>query len=213
MRLAVLGSGQVGSTLAEALADAGHEVALGSRSADAEALTAVVSQRPDIRTGTYADVAESQDVVINATPGLASVEVISGLSSSLGAAVLWDVANPLAFDDGVAVVHPGGRSLAEQLQAAVPDNPVVKALNTVNTSVMVQPADLGTEHQIFLCGDDTAAKTTVMALLADLGWQPGQVLDLGDLTAARGAEQYLLLWLRLMSTLGSPQFNIQVVQP
>ena len=96
------------------------------------------------------------------------------------------MANPLAFDDVSPSSIRSGRSLAEQLQAAVPDNPVVKALNTVNTSVMVQPADLGTEHQIFLCGDDTAAKTMVLALLADLGWQPGQVLDLGDLDRRPG---------------------------
>lgn len=213
MRISVLGAGAVGTTLAAALSQAGHDVSLGSRSPDSESLRGWAAAHPGSSTGSYADVVVAPDVVINATPGLSSLEVLTALAPRLAGAVIWDVANPLRFDGGVTVVHRDGLSLGEQLQEALPDHAVVKALNTVNTSVMVDPAALGVDHQVFLCGNDDAAKNTVAALLRDLGWTVGQLVDLGDITAARGTEEYLVLWARLMATLGTPQFNIQVVRP
>jgi predicted dinucleotide-binding enzyme len=102
-------------------------------------------------------------------------------------------------------------SLAEQVQRAYPDTRVVKTLNTMNNALMVHPETLaGGDHTTFVAGDDAEAKAKVSGLLAELGHR--DVLDLGDLTGARGVEMILPLWVRLMGTLGTPHFQFKVVR-
>jgi predicted dinucleotide-binding enzyme len=109
------------------------------------------------------------------------------------------------------VFTPGDDSLAERLQREVPAAKVVKALNTVNAEVMVDPARIGPDHDMFVSGNDAAAKATVSRFLREqFGWS--NVIDLGDLTTARGTENYLPLWLRLMFSLGTADFNIKIVR-
>lgn len=208
MRISVLGAGGVGYAVAGALSGAGHQVVLAARSAQSPSLTEWVQEG---REGAdYATAVVDAELVVNATPGTASLDVLSPLSDRLDGLVLWDLANPLDFANGPAVLHPGGVSLGERLQSALPGTRVVKALNTVNTSVMTDPGRLVGVHEVLMCGNDDTAKRTVTGLLGDLGWDPDQVRDLGDITGARGTEMYLLLWIRLMSTLGTPTFNIHV---
>lgn len=214
MRIAVLGAGVVGRTLATAWAQRGHEVALGSRASDNPAGTEWAAHSGgSARSGTFADAANGADVVVNATPGLVSLNVLTPLSETIAGAVLIDVGNPLDFSAGVppTVAHRNGLSLGEQLQAALPHVRVVKALNTVTAGVMVDPAQVPGAHTLFVCGDDEAAKDTVRGLLAEFGWAPAQVLDLGNITAARATEMYLLLWLRIMQARNSPMFNVAVM--
>jgi predicted dinucleotide-binding enzyme len=78
---------------------------------------------------------------------------------------------------------------------------------------MVDPGAVPGDHVVFVCGDDAAAKTQATALLGDLGWPGERVVDLGDITAARGLEMYLPLWLRMMQALGTATFNIAVRRP
>jgi hypothetical protein len=87
---------------------------------------------------------------------------------------------------------------------------VVKALNTINCIVMVDPASVPGDHVVFVCGNDDGAKARTRELLAEFGWTGERVIDLGDITAARGTEHYLMLWLRLMGVVGGPNFNIAV---
>ena len=87
---------------------------------------------------------------------------------------------------------------------------MVKTLNTVSAAVMVDPSSVPGPHNVFLGGDDEAAKTTVRGLLEELGWPAGDVIDLGDITSARGTEMHLALWLRLYGAIGSPAFNVEV---
>jgi predicted dinucleotide-binding enzyme len=87
---------------------------------------------------------------------------------------------------------------------------VVKTLNTVNALVMTDPGRVPGEHHVFVCGDDEAAKAEVRALLESFGWPAGAIVDLGDLSAARGTEAYLLLWLRLWSAFGTGDLNVRV---
>jgi 8-hydroxy-5-deazaflavin:NADPH oxidoreductase len=102
-------------------------------------------------------------------------------------------------------------SLGERIQRAFPGARVVKTLNTVNALVMADPSLVaGGDHSIFLSGDDDQAKAQVRELLASFGWR--QVVDLGDITTARGAEMYVMLWVRLWGALGTPMFNVKVVQ-
>jgi predicted dinucleotide-binding enzyme len=88
---------------------------------------------------------------------------------------------------------------------------VVKALNTMNCNVMVDPARVPGEHVVFVCGEDDEAKRQVAALLESFGWPAGRIVDLGGIRAARGVEMYLPLWLTLMGALGA-DFNLAVTR-
>jgi predicted dinucleotide-binding enzyme len=128
--------------------------------------------------------------------------------------MLIDVANPLDMSTGMppSLTVCNTDSLGEQVQREFPDTRVVKALNTMNCDVMVQPSLVPGDHNVFLCGNDAAAKSEVTERLYEwFGWKKEDIIDLGDITAARGTEMFLPLWLRLWSAVGTPHFNIQVV--
>jgi 8-hydroxy-5-deazaflavin:NADPH oxidoreductase len=80
----------------------------------------------------------------------------------------------------------------------------------VNVEVMVDPELVRGEHDLFVCGDDDGAKAQVRELLESFGWPSDRILDLGDISGARGMEMYLPLWLRLYSTFGTGELNIHV---
>jgi predicted dinucleotide-binding enzyme len=123
-----------------------------------------------------------------------------------------DVSNALDFSQGFppSLFVCNTDSLVEQLQRELPDARLVKMFNTMAHEVMVDPAALNQESTVFVAGNDQAARQTAIELAGDLGWT--DVLDLGDLTAARGLEMYVPLWLRIYGTLGRPWFNIRVVR-
>lgn len=215
MKIAVLGTGEVGRRLATKLVSLGHDVTLGSRTADNADATRWAAEN-SARHGTFADAASSAELVVNATGGLVSLAALQAAGAdNLRGKVLVDVSNGLDFSQGFppSVVTPDGRSIAEQLQAAFPETRVVKTLNTMNNQVMVEPSRIPGHHNVFLSGDDADAKAQVSALLESFGWTPEQILDLGDLSSARGTELVLPLWLRLMGTLGTGDFNFAVVKP
>ena len=122
------------------------------------------------------------------------------------------MANPLDFSAGMPpTLDPVDTdSLGERIQRAFPEARVVKTLNTMNCFVMVDPARVAGEHSVFVSGDDTGAKKAVTALLGSLGRPEASVIDLGDITSARGAEMVLPIWLRLYGTLGHGDFNFHV---
>jgi len=123
------------------------------------------------------------------------------------------VSNALDFSEGFPpkVVTPDGGSLAEQLQKAFPETRIVKTLNTMNNTVMVEPSRVPGHHNVFLSGNDEQAKAEVAALLQSFGWATDQITDLGDLSSARATELLMPLWLRLYGVLGPVDFNISVV--
>ena len=216
MRIGVLGTGTVGRTLGSALLRSGHEVRLGSRTAGNEravAWAAEVGDAGPASEGAFADAAGFGELVINATAGTASLEALSQAGAEqLAGKVLVDVANPLDFSDGMPprLSVCNGDSLGEQIQRAYPDVRVVKTLNTVNAAVMVDPALVDGPHTIFVAGDDAVAKGQATELLQEFGWPEESILDLGDISAARGMEMYLPLWLRLLSVKGTPVLNVEV---
>jgi 8-hydroxy-5-deazaflavin:NADPH oxidoreductase len=216
MRIGVLGTGVVGRALGTKLVELGHEVRMGSREAGGEAaLDWAHSAGEAASEGTFADAAEFGELVINATSGAASLQALGAAGAeNLAGKVLVDVANPLDFSGGMPPTLSvcNDDSLGEQIQEAFPDARVVKALNTVNAGVMVEPDALEESTNVFVCGNDGAAKAQVIELLETFGWLSGDIIDLGDISAARGTEMYLPLWLRLMSALETPQFNIRVVK-
>ena len=216
MRIAVLGTGVVGATLGSRLVETGHEVRMGSRTArNDRALAWVASVGVGASEGTFADAAAWGEVIINATGGLVSVEALTaaGADNLTGKTVL-DVSNPLDFSEGFPpkVSQPDGPSLGEHIQEAFPEARVVKTLNTMNAAVLVHPRSLPGAHSVFVAGDDIDAKAVAAALLEGFGWRPEEIIDVGGISAARGLELYLPLWLSLIGSLGSPSFNVSVVR-
>jgi hypothetical protein len=124
-----------------------------------------------------------------------------------------DVANPLDFSQGMppSLAFCNTDSLGERIQRAFPESRVVKTLNTVNCNVMVNPALVRGEHDMFVCGDDAEAKAIVTHILKDgFGWQ--SVLDLGGIQAARGMEMMLSIWLALWGTFQTPVFGFRIAR-
>jgi predicted dinucleotide-binding enzyme len=215
MKIGVLGTGSVGRTIGTKLIELGHEVTMGSRSATNEhAAEWVASAGSGASQGAFPDAAAFGELLFNCTSGTVSLEVLSAAGEeNLSGKVLVDVSNPLDFSKGrpptLSVCNDD--SVGEQIQRAFPEARVVKALNTVNAAIMVDPASIPGEHDIFMCGNDDGAKAQVSELLQGFGWPAERIVDLGDISAARGQEMYLPLWLRLMGAVG-PQFNIRVVR-
>ncbi len=212
MKIGVFGTGMVGSAIATKLVEVGHDVRMGSRTAGNEkavAWTKAAGARAS--EGTFADAAAFGELLFNCTSGGASLAALQAAgAANLGSKVLIDVSNPL---DGrpptLSVCNTD--SLGEQLQRAFPDLKVVKALNTLTAPLMVNPSLLAGEHDVFMCGNDHAAKAKVSELLrGSFGWK--NVVDLGDLSAARGQEMYVIFWVRMFGALKSPMFNIHIVR-
>ncbi len=216
MHVAVLGTGIVGRTLGTKLVALGHRVTMGSRQAGSQQAVAwAAAAGESAEQGSFTDAAAPADLVVNATAGTASVAALTAAGAeNLAGKVLVDVANPLDSSAGMPpVLAPCNTdSLAEQIQRTFPDARVVKALNTVNCDVMVDPGIVGGSHTMFLCGNDASAKDEVRALLESFGWPSEDLLDLGDVGAARGMEMYLPLWLRLWQATGTGHLNVKVVR-
>ena len=202
MNIGVLGTGNVGRTIAAKLFELGHDVLVGSRTAKEDAVT-------------FADAAAHGELVFNCTAGDKSLEALRmAEADNLADKILVDVANPLDFSRGMPPILAvcNADSLGEEIQRLFPRSKVVKALNTVNCRVMVEPSLLPGEHDVFVCGNDEGAKSEVRELIRTFGWPAEHIIDLGDITGARGMEMYLPLWLRLMAREESASFNIRVVR-
>ena len=214
MRIGVLGTGAVGRRIATKLVELGHEVTMGSRSTEGNSLREWLDTVGDrARGGHFADAASTAELIFNCTSGEFALEaLVAAGAENLAGKVLVDVSNPLDFSRGMPPTLSvcNDDSLGERIQAAFPGARVVKALNTMNNQVMTDPARVPGEHNVFVCGEDEAAKAEVGGLLREFGWSEGQIVDLGGISAARGTEMYLPLWLRLMGSLGTPDFNIEV---
>ena len=191
----------MGTTIAGKLRELGHDVLIGSRSAGDDAVP-------------FADAAAHGELVFNCTNGAASLDALNAAGAeNLSGKVLVDVSNALDFSQGPPPIVGVSidDSLGERIQRAFPEARVVKALNTMNTNVMVDPSVIAGEHDVFVSGNDEEAKARVVELLESFGWPADRILDLGDITAARGQELYVAFWVRLMGPAGGPSFNIHVV--
>jgi predicted dinucleotide-binding enzyme len=206
MKLGVLGTGMVGEAIASRLAALGHEVMMGSRDAkNPRALAWAKRSGARAQVGTFEDAAKYGELLFNCTHGANSLDALRAAGArTLAGKILIDVANILPPQPR------GAESLGEQIQAAFPQAKVVKALNTMNCAVMVEPARLPGAHTVFMSGNDRDAKTGVRQLLESLGWR--DIVDLGDIGTARAAENYVSLWVNLYQALRSAEFNINVVR-
>lgn len=209
--IGILGSGNVAWALAAPLHRAGHEVLVGSRVPDAAAARWAGSPA---RVTTLDEAAGASAVVVDALPGDAALDTLTGLAARLDGKVLADVANAVTFDaDGFAAgpLYPGG-SLAEEIQRALPSVRVVKTLSTMHVSVMAAPGLLSTPPTAFLSGEAPEAKAVVRELLTALGWEKEWVLDLGGVESARAPEAFVLMVGGLVRALGPVPFALSVAR-
>jgi 8-hydroxy-5-deazaflavin:NADPH oxidoreductase len=227
MIIGILGTGMVGRAHAAKLSSLGHKVIIGTQNVE----QTLARNKPDImgnppfpvwhkehqsvKLATFAETTEHGEIVLNALKGIYAVKTLTPLAASLTGKILIDITNPLDFSKGMppSLFVSNTDSLGEQIQRALPKVKVVKTFNTVNAGLQTDPMNLADgNHVNFVCGNDPEAKSHVIKKISEwYGWK--NVLDLGDLTAARSMEMYLPLWLRLMMTLKTPLFSIQVVVP
>jgi hypothetical protein len=211
--IAILGTGMVGDAIGTKLVSLGHKVMMGSRTSDNEKALAWTEKNGEFASqGAFADAAAFGELIFNCTSGKVSLEALQLAGrENLQGKILVDVANPLDFSKGMppSLTICNTDSLGEVIQRQFADVKVVKALNTLNCQLMVNPGLLKDAGSIFLCGNDTAAKAEVDSLLRSFGWE--KIIDLGDISAARGTEQLLPVWVRLMGIMGTPMFNFNIV--
>ena len=227
MKTAVFGTGIVGQVIATRLAGLGHSVILGTRDVN----TTLGRKEKDgygnppfaewykqnvktIKLTTYSDAAASSEIIFNCTKGQGSIDALRQAGDdNLKGRIIIDVANPLDFSKGMPPsLSPGNTdSLGELIQRTFPDVKVVKTLNTMNCYLMVNPAALPGDHNVFVSGNDAKAKSTAKEMLKSFGWKDNNIIDLGDITTARGTEQLLPIWIRLYTILQNPMFNFKIV--
>lgn len=226
MRIAVLGTGMVGRALAERFDGLGHEVTVGTRDvattlarAEPDAMgnlpfSSWAEAHPRVRVTSFAEAAAASEMIVNATSGDGSLSALGAAGeANLAGKILLDIANPLDFSAGLppTLFVENTDSLGEQIQEKFPGAKVVKALNTMNAFLMVDPKQLANgDFSVFLSGDDDAAKAAVTDLLRSFGHT--DVIDLGDISTARGPEMILPLWLRLWNAVGTPMFSFKIVR-
>ena len=214
MNIGVLGTGMVGQAIATKLVQVGHEVTMGSRTGGNERATEWVDAvGPRGHQGTFADATEFGELIFSCIAGVHTLEALeASRRRNLEGKVVIDVANPLDFSQGMPPTLSvcNTDSLGEQIQRVFPECRVVKALNTMNCTVMVDPLSLPGDHTAFVCGSYDEAKQDAINLLESFGWPRPRIVDLGDIAASRGMEMYVTLWLRLYGAVGGPQFNIAV---
>jgi predicted dinucleotide-binding enzyme len=227
MKIGIFGTGVVGQTICEKLVERGDDVMVGTRDV-AQTIARTdpdpygrppfnvwLKQNPGAKIGTFTDAAKHAEIVINATNGLGSLDALHQAGeTNLNGKLLIDISNPLDFSNGMPPVLSvcNTESLGEQIQREFSKVKVVKTLNTVTASLMVNPRQLANgDHHIFVSGNDAEAKAQAIQLLTTwFDWK--HIIDLGDITTARGTEMYLPIWLRLWGALDTGMFNIRVVK-
>ena len=217
MKIAILGTGMVGNALGTKLVQIGHHIMMGSRTASSDAgrewLRSIGGKA---QIGTFTDAAAFGEIILDCTNGANSLNALRQAgASNLRGKILIQISNPLDFSKGMppTLTVCNTDSLGEQIQREFPETRVVKALNTVNCDVMVQPSLVPGDHDLILCGNDAQAKHEVTSRLGEwFGWKKENIIDLGDISASRGTEMFLVLWVRLWEVLRTPHFNIKVVR-
>ena len=226
MKIGIFGTGIVGRSHAARLVESGYEVIIGTRDIAAtlarterdymgnEPFAVWLGTNTRVKLGTFAEAASFGEMLINATLGSASLDALSlAGEAGLSGKTLIDISNPLDFSKGMppSLLVSNTDSLGEQIQRSFPQTRVVKTLNTVTGPLQVNPRQLSDgEHHAFLSGNDAGAKTEVTRLLKEVyGWR--HLIDLGDITTARGTEMTLPLWVQLLGLVRSPFFNFRIV--
>ena len=224
MKIAVLGTGVVGRAHAQKLEELGHTVYMGTQ----DPKKTMAQSKPDamgnppfpvwykdhkeVKLVTMREAAKKGEMVIEALHGQIVVEALKALKTELAGKVLIDLSNALDFSLGMppSLFVSNTDSLGEQIQKAIPKTKVVKTFNTLSAALQINPHMLaGGDHHVFVSGNDAGAKKQVMELQKSYGWK--HIIDLGDITTARGTEMLFPFWIRMMMAKGTPMFNYKIV--
>ena len=230
MKIAIIGTGIVGKTIASKLVELNHDVMMGTRNvSDKLASTQTdnygnppfgewIKTNSKVKLGSFAEAAAFGELVVNATNGSNSITalILAG-TKNLAGKVLIDISNPLDFSNGMPPsLLPGlnnTNSLAEEIQRTFPDTMVIKTLNTMWCGLMVNPNLVGNgDHINFISGNNSEAKNKVIKLLNQFGWLDKNILDIGDITGARATESLLPIWLKVMGVTKNGAFNFKLVR-
>jgi 8-hydroxy-5-deazaflavin:NADPH oxidoreductase len=223
MKIAVFGTGSVGQALAARLAGLSHHVTMGTRNIENSLAketkdaygTPTVSEfliaQPTITLHIYADAAKDAQLIVLATKGDGAQEALAS-AGNLDGKIVLDITNPLDFSKGFppTLFLSNDTSLGEVLQESFPKTHIVKSLNTMYNGLMVNPRALGEDSTVFVSGNDADAKAVVTSILKEFGWKDTEILDLGDITTARGTEGILPIWLRIFGATKTGFFNFKV---
>ena len=227
MKIAILGTGNVGQTFAVKFVELGHEVMLGTRNVEATLARKATdnygslpfaewhSKNEKVQLGTFAETATFGEIVLNVLQGAVTINTLKSIpASSFDGKIIVDVSNPLDFSKGFPPTLSEGlnndNSLGEEIQKTLPNAKVVKTLNTMYSGLMINPRALGEDSTVFVSGNDADAKAKVTTTLKEFGWKDSEILDLGDITTARGTEGFLPLWLRIFGATQNGFFNMKV---
>jgi predicted dinucleotide-binding enzyme len=197
MRIGILGTGDVGRALGKGFTLSGHEVKMGSRDSNNQKAKAWAAEvGPAASVGSFAEVAQFAELVVLCTlwEGTGNAVRLAD-PENLAGKVMIDATNPLQFVSGappsLALGHTD--SAGEQVQRWAPKARVVKAFNIVGYAHMYKPQFPGGPPDMFICGNDAAAKTAVTGILTAFGWN---TIDIGGIEGARLLEPMCLLWVQ-----------------
>lgn len=187
--VAVLGTGVVGTTLANGFAQLGYEVTIGSRE-----VKEVKNWQGEVAS--FADAASSAELVVLAVKGEAAKTLVSELALTLKEKVVIDTTNPIdhqrqAQNGVLSFFTTLDKSLMEELQELAPEAKFVKAFNSVGSALMVNPVLNGQKPTMFICGNDQSAKEEVTKILDSFGWETE---DFGSAASSRAIEPLCMLW-------------------
>lgn len=199
MRIAILGTGNVGTALGNRLVEAGHDVTFGSRDP---------GQNPG--SVTPSEAVESAELIVTAIPGVALLSTLDAIGEDvIGERIILDPS--VAINADMSLAYPND-SVARQVQERFPRAKVVKSLNTMNVAVMIDPLDSVSQATVFVSGDNEAAKSAIFGLLHDLGWADENILDLGGIATATATEHAAPLFFATFMALQTPVFNIAITR-
>lgn len=214
MKYGVLGTGDVAQTIASKLVELGHEVMMGSRTANNEKAVAWAAANGDKAScGTFADAAAFGELVFNCVQGIHAIEALEAAGKdNLKGKILIDQSNPYVYKDGhisLKAEYTEKTCLGEEVQKLLPDTKVVKTLNYLGSVMMTNPGELSEPVTGFYCGNDAEAKEAVRQILADFGWQ--ETFDMGDISMSRYTEMLGAFWVPVYGQIGHMHWGFRLV--
>lgn len=193
-KVGILGSGDVGKTLAKGFLKHGYQVAIGTD--HAEKLAEFKRENPQIETVTFEQAAQSGDIVVLCVKGTVAEKIIEKVKRHLSGKTVIDTTNPIADappENGVLKYFTSlEESLMERLQKIAPDAQFVKAFNSIGSGLMINPDFRdNTKPTMFICGNNDDAKKKVYEILEKFGFE---IEEMGKAESARAIEPLCMLW-------------------
>ena len=195
MKIAIIGSGDVGQALAKGFMANGHSVMIGTRDTSKKELKWTKKHKSKLKVGSFAEAADYGEVAVLAVAWHSTENVLSIIRPELSGKIVIDVTNPLKFNDDEAPELAVGHDISagEMVQQSLTDSHVVKTLNIINFENMVKPSYKHGTPVMFMCGNNDSAKARVRDFLMELGWI--DIHDIGTIEKSRLLEPLALLWI------------------